>query len=434
VDAEGREDLWRTAALMGLALGIMATIRPLDAAIVAAAIGLLQLTRLRGSRARAESIAVQILAGAIPVGLLLWANARTTGAPLRFGYDVMYGSSHQPGFHVDPYGAMHSPIRALTYASKYLLQLDVKLLESPIPAVGVIVAGLLVLRRPSRWDMLLLGVVMLQLVAYALYWGEGEFRGPRFLFTALPAVLILMARAPGLVAAATRGTMRRTALLMLPVYTAAGWGTFNNDVSVMGPVRVYRSASPVGRVDPDSVARAAGLHHALVFVREGTFTAWQRRLWALGIPRSDVMRLLASAPACSIRRALITEESASAPDSARLGSILRTLGEYGQTIPDLPGCIAEAAVDGEGAATYAPFLPANTIDREGRIAGDVIYVLDLGPHNETLRARFGDRTWYTFGPRLDIGEAQPTLRPYAATAGAASLSVAPSATARPPAP
>jgi hypothetical protein len=399
VDAERRTDAVRSAALIGLALGTAAAIRPLDAAVAAVVVGLVQLTRLRGNRSRLASLVVQVLAGTIPVAVLLWANARTTGAPLRFGYDVLYGSAHQLGFHVDPYGVMHSPIRAVMYASKYLIQLDADLLESPLPAVGLIIAGLFLLRRPSRWDLMLIGYLVLQLVAYALYWHEGEFRGPRFLFTALPAILILLARAPSLVAGATNGAVRRAALLLLPVCVIAGWGTFNNDISVIERIRGYRSAGAVRRVDPDAIARAAGLHHALVFVREGSFTAWQRRLWALGVPRSDAMRLMASVPPCAMREAVAEEERASAPDSARLGRIVRTLSRVAQDTAST-ACRAELNADYQGVASYASFLPANTIEPDGRVGGDVVYVLDLGPHNEALRARFGDRAWYRFGTRL----------------------------------
>ncbi|HET9010950.1 MAG TPA: hypothetical protein VFN38_04010, partial [Gemmatimonadaceae bacterium] len=183
-DAEDRAALWRSALLIGLALGTAAAVRPLDAAVMAVVVGAMQLWCSRTSGVRARSLALQAIAGAVPVALLLLANWRTTGAPLRFGYEVLYGSAHQLGFHTDPYGTAHTPIRALTFASKYLLELDVALFESPLPAVGVIVAGLLALRRPSRWDRLLVAFVALQLVAYALYWHEGEFRGPRFLFTA----------------------------------------------------------------------------------------------------------------------------------------------------------------------------------------------------------------------------------------------------------
>jgi hypothetical protein len=74
--------------------------------------------------------------------------------------------------------------------------------------------------------------------------------------------------------------------------------------------------------------------------------------------------------------------------------------------------MADLASDGEGVATYGPFFPANTIDADGRVGGNVVYVLDLGAHDEVLRARFGDRTWYRFGPHLTRGDPNPTLTPY----------------------
>lgn len=412
VDAPSRAEASRAAAIIGLALGVAAAVRPLDAAVAALVIGGMQLSRLRGSRARLQSLAAQVLAGVVPVALLLWANARTTGAPLLFGYEVLYGGAHQLGFHEDPYGMMHTPIRALMYASKYLLQLDVMLLEAPAPALGIIIAGLLVIRRPSRWDRLLIGFLLAQIVLYALYWHEGEFRGPRFLFTALPAILILLARAPGLVARATHGSVRRAALVVLPVLVVAGWGTVSNEFSVMGRVRAYRSTSSVGRVDPDSLARGAGLHHALVFVREGFSTVWQRRLWKLGVSRNETMRLMASVDPCTLRQAVLQEEGVSAPPSERLDRILHIASRAGPRPEPAPACLTEIVADNDGVATYGPFLPANAIGSDGRIGGDVVYVLDLGSHNEVLRARFGDRSWYTFGPHRTRGQADATLTPY----------------------
>jgi hypothetical protein len=411
MDAHRQAEASRAAAIIGLAIGAAAAVRPLDAAVAALAIGTMQLLRLRGSRARLQSLTAQVAAGALPLALLLWANARTTGAPLLFGYDVLYGSAHKLGFHLDPYGVVHTPIRALMYASKYLLQLDVMLLEAPAPALGILVAGLLVTRRTSRWDILLIGFLFAQLVCYALYWHEGDFRGPRFLFTALPAILILLARAPVLVARATHGTLRRTALIVLPLFVFAGWGTFSNRFSVMGRVRGFRGASVVGRVDPDSVARSAGLRHALVFVREGSFTAWQRRLWALGVPRSEAMRLMASVHPCALRQAVLEEETTNAPAGARLDRILERIARFGPQAEAASACVDELVADSKGLASYAPFLPANTIEPDGRVGGNVVYVLDLGSHNEVLRARFGDRTWYTFGPEhARVREA--TLTPY----------------------
>jgi hypothetical protein len=412
VDADDPAVARRSAALIGLAMGTAAAVRPLDAAVVAGVIGCMQLTRARGSAVRARSLVVQVLAGAVPVALLLLANWRTTGAPFRFGYEVLYGTAHQLGFHRDPYGTVHTPLRALTFASKYLLDLDVALLESPLPAVGVIVAGLLALRRPSRWDRLLIGLVAAQLVAYALYWHEGEFRGPRFLFTMLPAFVLLVARAPFVIAASTRGTVRRAALLVLPMGILAGWLTWGIDASPIGRVRMFLGASPMTRLDPARIERDAGLRHALVFVSESWEAQSLRRLWALRVNRGDAMRLLASAHPCALRQAILDEERGRVPADGRLQRMEAALKTYDPASEPSKECTADLASDGEGVATYAPFFPANTIGPDGRVGGNVVYVLDLGAHDEALRARFGDRTWYRFGPHLIRGDANPTLTPY----------------------
>lgn len=359
-DAEDRKALWRSAVLIGLALGTAATVRPLDAAIVAAVVGAMQLWYSRASGVRVRSLALQGVAGAVPVALLLLANWRTTGAPLRFGYEVLYGSAHQLGFHTDPYGTAHTPLRALIFASKYLLELDVALLESALPAVGVIVAGLLLLRRPSRWDRLLIALVVAQLFAYALYWHEGEFRGPRFLFTVLPAFVLLVVRAPFVVAAATQGTVRRAALLVLPMGLLAGWIAWDVDASPMGRFRLYRSASPMTRLDPAKIEREAHLRNALVFVSESWEAQALRRLWALHVERGDAMRLLASSHPCAIRQAIVEEERPGTPLDGRLARMERTVRSYEPSSEPSPACIADLTSDADGPASYAPFFTSST--------------------------------------------------------------------------
>ncbi len=370
VGAERTRDAYFAAAWIGLALGLAVTIRPLDALLVIGVFAVMQIVELRGSSARARSLIVQCVGGALPVAVLLIVNERTTGAPFRLGYEVLFGAAHRLGFHLDPYGTAHTPLRALTFASQYLLQLDVLLFEWPLPAIGVIVSGLLVLRHPSKWDYLLLSLLFAQLVSYALYWHPGEFRGPRFLFTVLPAIVVLAARAP------------------------------------------FR-ASPVSRVDPDSLARVAGLHHALVFVNEGTEARNVHALWSLGLSRGDAARLMVSAPACAVRTAIDAEYAVTPPRIAgRRDRLIRRALSFDSSAPLPAACVADEQRDSAGSASYAPFFPANAIDKNGHVNGDVVYVLDLGERDELLRARFGDRTWYRFGPRERQGDQLPTLIPY----------------------
>ncbi len=197
--ATRRRGLW-IAGGIGLALGFMATIRPLDAVVVSTVVGLFQLPVIRRDRWRWRDLAVQAALGAVGVAPVLLANRATAGGIFHFGYEVMWGAATGVGFHVDPQGVAHTPLRALVLAAKYMSELNSYLLGWPVPALVVVVAGLVSMRRASRWDSLLLGLLGAQLLAYALYWHDGEFLGPRFLYTAVGAAVILVARAPFLMA------------------------------------------------------------------------------------------------------------------------------------------------------------------------------------------------------------------------------------------
>src|SRR6476469_8298863 len=180
----------------------------------------------------------------------------------------------------------------------------------------------------------------------------------------------------------------------------------------MGRFRLYRSASPMTRLEPAKIERDAHLRNALVFVSESWEAQALRRLWALHIERGDAMRLLASSHPCAIRQAIVDEERPGTPLDGRLARMERTVRSYEPSSEPSPACIADLTSDADGPASYAPFFTSNTIGPDGRVGGNVVYVLDLGTHNEALRSRFRDRTWYRFGPHLRRGDSTATLTPY----------------------
>lgn len=422
----------RRAAIIGAAIGAMATIRPLDAVAVAVPVGVFQLLVIARDPRRARELVTQIAAGLVPLGVLLWANAHTTGSPLRFGYVAMWGADHGLGFHRSPFGASHTPRRGLLLASLYLLKLDVYLFEWPVPAVLAPVIALFLVKRPTRWDAFLAGSIVSLLIAYALYWHNGHFLGPRFLFTMVPAFVILTARAPGAVAQHAGGVGRRAAYIAIPMLSALALTGVVPLVGVPERVAEYRDGQWELKANLAREVRAAHLTNALVFVHEGWGARLMARMWALGVERPDAERLLATSDACALDLAVAREAAAGVPDTvglaARLAAatpaaarvLLRSRSDlssdptllFGGERTLAPECDRENAADSAGVSLYPPFLALDRVGRDGRVGGGVVFVRDLGAHNDVLRDRFAGRTWYRYRPRRSPTDTSDPFVPY----------------------
>ncbi len=412
---ERAEATWQRlllAAGMGLALGLMATIRPLDAVVVAVAVGGFQLTVVARQRRRWRDLALQALCVAVGVAPLLYANWATTGGVLHFAYDVLGGPAQHPGFHVDPRGVAYTPMLALARAAEYASQLNGAVFEWPAPALVIAAIGLLSLRRASRWDALLLSLFGLQLVAYSLYWHDGQFLGPRYLYTVVPVVVILLARAPFLVAERWGGYWRHAAPLGIVACIVVAWCMPMGPYGANGLVRRLRDSDPTYKLDLAAATRAAGAHHALVFVHEPFSAQLLRRLWGVGFSRSQAVDVFAHGDACSVLDAVrMAEADSGRPPAERARFAAERIATYAPGATPVhavdpaihissersltPACIAALDTD----ARFGPMplglgLLLEPITADGRLNGDVIYVADLGDHNASLRARFGDRKWY----------------------------------------
>ena len=402
------------ACVIGAALGVAATSRPYDAALAAVPIGLFQLVAVRRNRVLARSLAWQFIGGAVPVGLLLAANHATTGASLLFGYDLLNGPLHRPGFHPGPTLGEHTPLRGLRMASSYLMRLDSALLAWPVPASWLMIGTLLSSRRATRWDVLLLGLLGMLLAGYAAYWAESYFAGPRFLYGALPAFVLLIARFPDALSSRVRGeTAKRTVALLVPLWLALAWLLPPNRTHGYGVRTILRLSAekPSTATTIIEGARAAQLHNALVFVQDGWHARLAARLRSAGLRPLPVEELTATADACTMETELDALESAPDPSGVRahraLDAILRDTGAVavsglraddqialvpGRALP--PTCMVSQSTTVSNGVSMAALLSSIRVDAGGRLSGDVVYARDLGAANEQLRAEFGTRTWY----------------------------------------
>jgi 4-amino-4-deoxy-L-arabinose transferase-like glycosyltransferase len=408
------------AALLGVAIGCVALVRPLDAALVAIPIGAFQVARALRDASRWPGIALQCVAGAVPVAVLLWANARTTGAPLLFAYDAAHGPAHALGFHVDPTGVAHTPTRGLVYVSGYLMRFDRFLFEWPLPALLVVCISLATLRRASRWDTLLLALVGCFLVGYGAYWHNGFFDGPRFLFPVAPVLVLYAARLPEAAAGMTHDTRRRVARVLVPACVLCAWLVPLSFSSVPGRLLAQHDQRTKLKTDVVAQAAGAGLTNAVVFVREPWRGRLLARLRGLGVRQFDAEQVVDATDACALQIALDEADAAPGPDPvARRARVLARARSAGPATtqsgmiaesrvarapggPDTPRCHDEANADTLGTMPYAVFLREQTVDRDGRLAGNVVWARDLGPRDSLLRTELGSRRWYLYKPARSL--------------------------------
>jgi hypothetical protein len=423
----------RSAALrIGFGFAASATIRPYEAAVFALVVGVFQLIHARRSSIHARSFVWQLVGGALPVAFLLYANAQQTGHPLLFGYDALNGVSHRPGFHQDPTGVDFTPIQGIHHISSYLLLLNASLFGGPIPSVVLIVAALALMPRATKWSYLQAALIVSLLVAYACYWAETFFVGPRFLYPAVPFFVIAVATLPRSLAMRAQSlTLRRVSQYLLPLALALAWVLppgIARFQGVSSQLLGQRLSSEMRLDGIERSIREEELEDALVIVHEPWHGRIAARLRAIGAPALKAESFLREFDACALHTALDNEDRVGGPpDAKRVERVaLRGLmhgdakilpGTNGSTTlafsrPLHPYCAPELEADQGQSLLLDWFLASARFDRSGHLTGRVVFARDLGAANHKLLRRFGDRTWYRYRPRTGPNDHAPVFVPY----------------------
>ena len=393
--------------VIGLALGAAATIRPLDAFAFALPIGGWLLWRALYVRSHVDTASVARarrafwLSGvgvSIPMLAMFYVNIQTTGSPLVFGYEVLWGKAHGLGFHAAPWGALHTPARGLELLSLYVTRLQTYLFETPFPAVAPAIIALALAAPLGPLDRFLLISSALLGALYFAYWHDGFFLGPRFVFAWLPVLVLWTVRLPGVIRARWPVTRSIEARAALTAFFAAG---IVMTVGFSLPVRItqYRSGLTSMRTDYARSAAAAGAGGALVFVRESWGAQLIARLWAVGVSRSATAALYAGVDACLLERGLQRVETAElrGVDAERSLTPLLVDSSRVRSSPWSPDstekflrgarydavCVARINQDREGYVHLAPLL----LERTSRN----LYARDLHSRDSLLLQEHPDR-------------------------------------------
>jgi hypothetical protein len=324
---------------------------------------------------------------------LLWFNDAVTGHPLRFGYEVQWGASGL-GFGVSQWGPPHTPLRGLEQSWSNLDALNRYLLAWPIPCLLPLTGLWWLRRRLRRFDRLLVAWALCLLVAHFFYYYQDLCFGPRFLYEATPAVIILIVRGLqglGTALAPFWGVRPRTAAArlwrMALGCTAAG-------LIVNLPVLWWWYATSFWGVDPGVVVRLRRdlRGRAVVFVDDAN--------------RAREIRLMEAGVAARVAHSAIIALDDRWIDRRYLESLVRPGGNSAGG--ELERELAAAAIRADpqprrerppwrdyrgptGSFTQA-FL-GNTPDPARQ---RVIFALDLGPRNREFLAAYPGRSGWRY--------------------------------------
>ncbi len=187
---------WGWAILAGAGSGAVVTSRPLLGLVMGVAVPVAlwswAATKRKGGWPWLLSRCSGAVLGGAPfaVGLGLY-NRHFFGSATRLGYSVAFGPSHDLGFHTDPWGNIYSISEALGFTAVDLTGLGAFLFETPIPATALVGVFLLLSPRTPRGTGYFLAWAGLPVLSNGFYWHHGFHLGPRMLYEAAPAWIVL---------------------------------------------------------------------------------------------------------------------------------------------------------------------------------------------------------------------------------------------------
>ena len=202
----------RDGLLAGVFLGLAVNTRPVTALAASLPfVGYSLWLLLRAPRRHALPLAGTCIATLAFVALLLASNYGITGDALATGYAHAGPVVEQRAF--DPAKTIPSSVTRVLFLNRYLFQWAI---PSLLPVALLFASG-----RATRWDYLLLSLLPSGLLAYGGWYHLGLELGPRYLYFATGALVILAVRGFQVLPAFARETVGTHR----PVATATGAAT-----------------------------------------------------------------------------------------------------------------------------------------------------------------------------------------------------------------
>ncbi len=194
---EKREGGWYAYLLLGIVMGLLPIVHHFDVFLLFPLFMLLVIRFLRGpGRVRGKVLLLCAAFAAVFVSFTSWYNLRLSGSPTTVPHQVYLESENFLGeiprytsiVGITSFGQLRARLRRLV---EQVLELNLVL----FPLAPLFVFVPILLRRRTKWDVILTGSVLCVFIAYLFYWCRGGFQfGPRYYYPAVGFFYLLIFR------------------------------------------------------------------------------------------------------------------------------------------------------------------------------------------------------------------------------------------------
>jgi len=215
----------------------------------------------------------------LPVGLVYiilngFYNLKMYGDFNLPGYIKLWGSSHNLGFHTNPWGESHTFFIGLRNEITDLSLLNDYLFEWPLPVMMIIGLYLFLSKQIERHEKLFLSSLLSLPLAYLFYWHRDAFLGPRFLYEIIiflvfftSSSLIYFAKKMGQMEIGYKGFFKlvkgRTFYFCLCL-VALCYSLF---ISIPSTFAIYKSGMESIKLDLTKRAKQEGIKKGIIFTK-----------------------------------------------------------------------------------------------------------------------------------------------------------------------
>jgi 4-amino-4-deoxy-L-arabinose transferase-like glycosyltransferase len=404
--------IWITCAGVALAAGFLC--RPLTALAIGVPFACFSLSIVSQSK-RYLHILFGLFGFLSLASVYFLFNKLTTGDPFLPGYLKLWGESHGLGFHISPWGKLHTPWTGLRNELTDLSTLHENLFESLLPGMWPIALFFIFYKRLSVWDKRLLIAFFALPTAYFFYWHRDAFLGPRFQYSSLAFILPLSARAlmtgipaasnsflkiPGLFRAVRASHFLTSLVAVSLIYTIT--------MGVPHRFAIMATSLKTLKFDITKEAKDQGIERGLIFIA----VSWGNRLLAqlreFGLPASLAQKAYSYADHCLLQELLVQSQAKGLTANELIKEVEAILAKEEKLVaPRLNNdptlrlragvrltrrCTQELRYDQQGYGVYMGSLRGNT----PTLDGPYIVVRDLRKRNFELMKKFPNYPAYLY--------------------------------------